>query len=96
MQESGDGGNDGIQIGKQLEIMLSESPHLRAYLRISDSLVKLIHADQFQALVAALKGEHKSQRIMWQNGWLTQVQEALDDSSRSMIQRCDAAMVIKV
>ncbi len=34
----------------KLEIMLRESPHMRAYLRLSGGLVQLIRSGQFQAL----------------------------------------------
>ncbi len=88
-----DGGN---AQNDKLEMMLRESSHMRAYMRLSGGLVQLIRSGQFQALAEALQGEHKSQLTLWQNGQLTKVQEALNDSARSMSQRCAAAKVMKV
>ncbi len=94
-QKAGDDNGANAQNTK-LEIIINESPHIRAYLRLSGGLVKLINSGQFQALAAALRGEKRSQLTMWQNEGLIKVQEALKDPTRGMSQRCAAVRVITV
>ncbi len=96
MQQQKVGDDDVNAQTNKLEIMIRESSHMRAYLRLSGGLVQLINSGQFQALAAALQGEQKSQLTLWQNEGLNKVQEALNDSTRSMSQRCAAAKVITV